>query len=146
MAQARWKRIALGMFAAPLVASGCYNLIVQATGLAFLGKEGFYEDAIHYLGDFLLVCLYTYPIGWILGLPAFAAYQRLGLTSLRSYSLGGLVGGTLVGMCMLAVPDSGYRISPFVDALIWLWLPIGIAAAVSCAFFWAVAVRNRRIT
>jgi hypothetical protein len=86
--------------------------------------------------------MYTYPIGWILGLPSVAIYERLGIYSLRSYVVGGLVGGTLVAMILVAWPSFD-NVVTFAHEASVPWLPIGFAAAAGCASFWMIAIRRR---
>jgi hypothetical protein len=78
----------------------------------------------------------TTPIGWLLGLPSYFAYQLLGLNSLSSYLLGGLLGGFLV---------TAWLVLPF-PGVPEVWVPMVISASVSYVFFWFVAVREVHAT
>src|SRR5262245_50682158 len=102
-------RLIKGMLIAPLVAALSWaaiaSAVVVASGEPWAGLGQFGQLVA-------LTSIYAYPIGWVLGLVALGIYRRLGLSSLRSYVLGGLVVGTAIGPFLIAVPDSSESIPP----------------------------------
>jgi hypothetical protein len=123
------QRFVIGMLVAPLFAAVFHVILGSTQNYVF----GFGFGTRLELGDWVLfVCFYTYPSGWVLGLPSYLVYQWLGMKSLASYLFGGLVGGYVV---------AAWYVLPF-PQLQELWLPMVISASASCGFFWLVAVRQ----
>jgi hypothetical protein len=87
--------------------------------------------------------LYAYPAAVVLGVPAYLLYRRLHVVSLRSYALGGLGGGALLGAIVFGFADSSELMDPRLASVL-LWLSVGIGGAVGAAFFWAFAIRPAR--
>ena len=123
-------RFVVGMLVAPFSAAVFYVALVTAQYYVF----GLPPPSSLELGSWvLLACIYSYPTGWLLGLPSYVVYQRLGLNSLVSYVIGGLTGG-----CLFA----GWFVLPFPQSP-EVWLPMVVSASLSCAVFWLVAVPRR---
>lgn len=122
-------RLAFGLLIAPLVAAMVFTSTSVGLAMACADVRPTLEGL---LTNFAFACVYAYPIGVGLGLPSFLVYERLGLVSLASYVLGGLVGGFAVGAAL---------VRPFPEA-ISLWGPIVLSAVVSCAFFWLLLARR----
>lgn len=124
-----------GMLVAPGVAAVIYVLLVNGLGMFLRGGKT-WASLPELLPEAVFVCVYTYPLGWALGLPLHFAYQHAGLVSLRAYVAGGLIGG--LGVAWLLFP-----FDPFTDGSA-MWGPVVLAVAASCATFWRIAVRDAR--
>jgi hypothetical protein len=121
------------MIVAPLFAATFY-VILEATLVYVFGFP--FPSLLELAHGIVFACIYTYPVGWLLGLPSYVAYERLGLDSLVSYLFGGLIGGFIFVVWFVAafpkVPE--------------IWLPMVVSASASCAVFWFVAVREVHAT
>lgn len=133
-------RFAMGMVTAPLVAAIVFCFISRGL-LSMAGAP--IPDFEELLGSIAWACLYTYPLGWLLGLPAYGIYRWSGLGRPADYLIGGLIVGTLVGTRLIRPFEYSESLSPHVAT--WIaWLTVGVASSLSCGYFWFVAIRQTR--
>jgi hypothetical protein len=131
------------MIVAPVVAALTYVLLIEGLAMFLVGGWT-WKSLPELLPKAVVVCFYTYPLGWALGLRLHFAYQHARWVSLRAYVAGGLVGG--LGVAWLLFP---FGSSPE-GASIWrpmavIWGPVVVAIAASCGTFWRIAVRDARV-
>ncbi len=129
------RRTIVGFLLAPLVGVVAWGVL-----MSFVGPAP--TEALLQLPTLtVFASMYAYPGAAVLGVPAYLLYRRLQVDSFRSYSLGGFVGGTLLGGIVFGFADSSELGDPRFTSVL-LWLAVGIGGSVGAAFFWSFAVRS----
>jgi hypothetical protein len=124
---------------APLVGSLAWIVTVWLVVLLGTGPSPLKGDGL--LAVLMLTAMYAYPVTFVIGIPSYIAYRRLQINRLRSYIVGGLVSGFIVGMFIFGTVDTS-DIPPFVASVIG-WFTFAVAAAIETGFFWALVIRPR---
>lgn len=121
--------LALAAALAPLI------LVIVSVGKYLLDIPSYQLD----LATAGWVYSFTLPAAIALGLPAHFAARRRGITSLRSYVIGGVVIGALVACSFFVFFPLGFRV-------LWVFLWSTGIGGLSAAAFWLIIVRQQRRT
>ena len=115
----------IGFLVAPLVP----GLVLEAARLSNHAIDG------------LVFVLYTYPVAWVFGPPAYLVFRRYGLARLWHYAVGGFLGVGGVVFVLVALLEWGFEETSPLEALTYS-VVMGALAASATATFWVIAVRG----
>lgn len=123
----------VGFLAAPLPAA-----VLQSTVVSFWPKigKGVFE---HPSSMFVLVCLYFYLFGLILGGPAWLMIRRRNAEMRHCVALGTMVGIIPIAVALVVIANRHYASAYLV---IYDLLFFGLGGALAGVLFWRIGVRE----
>lgn len=136
---------AVGFFLAPIVPS----LLLFIVFVVYDPYSKFSVDTHLFVYVFYLYMLFSsaitsaYSILFILGIPAYLVYRKLGLTSFKSYVIGGAILGSIVPLFPMYISP----LSTVTNANYLTYLITAIFGAVTCICYWLIVVKkpNKRL-
>ena len=87
---------------------------------------------------FLYAVVVAYPVTLIIGIPGYLIYKKLGLTSFKSYLVGGCTFGALAPLTLMPI----FGISETLNFNYWVFLISSFFGAVTCVTFWLIVIKN----
>lgn len=87
---------------------------------------------------FLHAIVIAYPATLAIGIPGYLIYKKNGLTSLKSYLIGGIVLGALAPLLLMPI----FGVPETLNFNYWVFLISSVFGAVTCTTFWLVVIKN----
>lgn len=87
---------------------------------------------------FLYAIVVAYPATLIIGIPGYLVYKKLGLTSFKSYLVGGCILGALAPLALIPI----FGIPETLNLNFWVFFISSFFGAVTCVTFWLIVIKN----